>query len=98
MTRGQIVREMLDIFEYECPWIIQFHPEMYILQHAWYRNLKLNTLIYNAKKYLDIVPALRFESRRRWNRPVLWPAYAFAFGLAALVAPAVRTYLRRTRR
>ncbi|HSW47252.1 MAG TPA: ABC transporter substrate-binding protein [Phycisphaerae bacterium] len=97
MTRGQIIREMLDIFEFECPWILQFHPESYTLMHEWYRNLKLNTLIYNAKKYLDVDPELRQQRREEWNRPVMWPAWVFAVIAIALVTPAVRTYLRRTR-
>lgn len=98
MSRGEIIREMLDIFEHECPWIVQYHPQSYVLEQGWYRNLKLCTLIYNAKKYLDVDAEQRFRTRAEWNRPVLWPAYVFAMGLVALVTPAIRTYLRRTRR
>ena len=97
MPRGQIIREMLDIFEFECPWVLHFYPQFYMLEHEWFHNLKLNTLIYNAKKYLDVDPELRFRKRQEWNRPVRWPAYVFAIGLAVLVGPAIRTYLRRTR-
>jgi ABC-type transport system substrate-binding protein len=97
MTRGQIIREMLDIFEYECPWIIQFHSESDALMHCWYHNLKRSTLIYNDKKYMDVDSELRYRKRQEWNRPVVWPAYVFGVALVALVTPAIRTYLRRTR-
>ncbi len=98
MTRGRIIREMLDIFEYECPWVLHFYPQFYMLEHDWFHNLKLNTLIYSAKKYMDVDAELRYRKRQEWNRPVLWPAYGFAIGMAVLLTPAIRTYLRRTRR
>ena len=97
MSRYEIIREMIAIFERECPWIINFHPQTYILLHSWYRNSKPSTLIYNGKKYLDIDPQLRHRKRLAWNRPVRWPAYVFGVLLILLVAPAVRTYIRRTR-
>jgi len=98
MSRYEIIQEMLRIIAYECPWIVQFHPQSYMLVHGWYRNRKPSTLVYNDYKYQDIDPVLRRERRLAWNQPVYWPAYVFAAGFVALLAPAVRTYIRRTRR
>lgn len=97
MSRGEIIREMIAIFEYECPWIVNHHPMSFNLFHSWYHNVKPNTVIYTGAKYRDVDAQLRRELREEWNRPVRWPAWAFVAIVAALVTPAVRTYIRRTR-
>jgi ABC-type transport system substrate-binding protein len=98
MTRYEIIREMIDIFAEECPWVIDLHPMAYVLYHEWYHNVKPTTIIYTTHKFRDIDADLRQERREKWNRPVIWPAWVFAIVLVILIAPAVRTYIRRTRR
>jgi len=97
MTRGEIIREMLGILEHECPWIMDLHPKSYILYHNWYHNVKPSTIIYTNHKYRDIDAKLRRQRREAWNRPVTWPAWVFGAALVLLIAPAVRTYIRKTR-
>ena len=97
MSRAEIIREMIAIFEYECPWIINHYPQTYSLYHEWCRNIKPSTIIYNWHKYRDLDAGLRQERREEWNERELWPAYVLAVTLIALITPAVRTYIRRTR-
>jgi hypothetical protein len=97
-TRYAIIREMIGIFERECPWIINLHPQNYSLYHAWYHNLKPSTFVYTWAKYRDIDTGLRRRGREAWNETTAWPAYVFAISGVLLIAPAVRTYVRRTRR
>jgi hypothetical protein len=97
MSRGEVIREMLDILEYECPWIMDLHPKEYVLYHAWYHNVKPSTIIYTNHKYRDIDAELRRQGREAWNQPVTWPAWALAILLLLLGMPAVRTYIRKTR-
>lgn len=97
MSRYQIIREMIAIFEQECPWIINHHPMSDNLLHGWYYNYKPNTIIYTGRKYRDVDAQLRQAKRAEWNRPVRWPAVVAVVFAMGLLVPAVRTYLRRTR-
>ncbi len=98
MTRGEIIREMIGIVEYESPWIVELHPMAYVLYQEWYHNVKPSTIIYNSHKYRDIDGPVRHQRREERNEPITWPAYTLAAILIILIAPAVRTYVRRTRR
>ena len=97
-SRYEIIREMIGIFERECPWIINLHPHTYSLYHAWYHNLKPSTFVYTWAKYRDVDVDLRRKCREEWNGMILWPAWVFAIAIVLLIAPAVRTYIRQTRR
>ena len=88
------LRALRAIVEEECPWIPLFHPEDYALLQGWLGNLKPTGLTVPVFKYYRVDPAPRAERRAAWNRPVRWPAFALAGGLALLVAAGVVTYLR----
>jgi len=92
--RLELIREMRAILEHERPWIELFHRENYALYHAWMRNVKPAGLSLPTAKYADLDPAQRKRLRETWNRPVVWPAWALAAGLLALVVPGVVTFLR----
>jgi ABC-type transport system substrate-binding protein len=92
--RLAMIREMLAILETERPWIELFHPEDYALYHGWLRNVKPAGMAFPTLKYRDLDPALREEQRRKWNRPVTWPAYALLAAGIAIVLPGVRTFFR----
>ena len=92
--RLAIIRKMRGIVEEQCPWIPMFHPEDYVLRHAWVQNLKSAGLSVPTLKYRDLDPALRREKRAEWNKPVVWPAYALGLLMAMLIVPGVLTFLR----
>jgi len=92
--RLERIREMRELLERERPWIELFHREQVRLEHEWLRNLVLAGVVGPTDKYLDVDPARRGELRRRWNEPIVWPAWVLAALGAAVVAPGVRTYLR----
>ena len=92
--RLELIRELCEILAEERPWIELFHRESYVLYHGWMRNVKPAGLSYPQAKYQDIDAHQRAELRETWNRPIVWPAYALALTVVALVVPAIRTYLR----
>ncbi len=93
----ELIRKMRAILEEERPWIELYHMEEYKLVQGWLKNVKASGLSMPAYKYYDIDVAERAQRRREWNRPLLWPLFALAFAVVALVAPGVRTYLRERR-
>lgn len=96
-TRLQIIRQMLDIARRDAPWAWGFHPKQFILHHAWYKNVKPNLMAHNTMMYKRIDPALRAESRREWNQPVIWPVILVVLILAISLIPAIMTYRRKER-
>ncbi|MDN5849279.1 MAG: ABC transporter substrate-binding protein [Nitrococcus sp.] len=95
--RQRLIDRMLHIVRRDAPWVWGFYPSSFVLHHAWYHNLKPNTMAQNTVKYIRIDPKLRAEKRQEWNRPVIWPLVGlFALVLVALVTGVV-AYRRRER-
>ncbi len=88
------IREMTAILEHERPWIELFHQEDYSLYHGWVRNVKPMGISTPTYQYRDIDPDLRAKQRRKWNEPIVWPAWALLFATVLIVVPGIRTYLR----
>jgi len=95
--RQAVIDRMLAILHHDAPWAGGFHPKDFALAHQWVSNRKPNKLANNTLKYQRVDAALRERLRREWNRPVLLPLGLGALALAALLAPAVRTWRRRER-
>ena len=95
--RQALIDKMVAIVRHDTPWAAGFHPKQFALYHAWYGNVKPNLMANNTIKYIKIDPALRTASRRKWNRPVVWPVVATVLALTAAVTPAVVAYRRRER-
>ncbi len=92
--RIELIGEMRAILERERPWIELFHPESYGLYQPWVVNVKPLGMSFSTIKYRDVDPQRRAQLRREWNQPVLWPAYALAILVVALVVPGVVTFFR----
>ncbi len=93
----ELIRKMRGILEQEAPWIPLFHPETYALYHGFVHNVKVSGLSVPTSKYRDIDADVRQEQRRAWNKPILWPAFAFGLLAIALFVPGLRTYLKERR-
>lgn len=93
--RLQIIQQMLEIARRDAPWIWGFHPKQFILHHAWYKNVKPNLMAHNTMMYKRIDPELRYESRRKWNQPVIWPVVLVFAVLIISIIPALVTYRRK---
>ena len=85
---------MLEIVEYERPWIELTHRESYALYHEWIRNVKPAGISFPSGKYVDVDPELRSRRRREWNQPITWPAYVLGVAGVALVIPGIVTFFR----
>jgi len=93
--RQQIIKQMLEIARRDAPWIWGFHPKQFILHHAWYHNVKPNLMAHNTMMYKRIDPELRYESRRKWNQPVIWPVVVVALILLVSIIPGIISYRRK---
>ncbi len=96
-TKLALIREARTILEEERPWIELFHPEDYTLYHGWLANVKSSGLSNPTLKYYDVAPTVRRGAQRAWNRPILWPGFALALVLSAVLVPGIRTYLKERR-
>ena len=88
---------MTDIARRDAPWLWGFHPKQFSLFHAWFHNVKLNSMANNTLKYKRIDPALRSASRHDWNHPVLWPLVILLLVVVVSMVPALITYRRKLR-
>ncbi len=93
--RAELIARMMGIARRDAPWAWGYFPKQFSLHHAWYKNAKPNLMANNSLKYRRIDPALRAELQAQWNRPVLWPLYAFGGLLLLIVLPAYIGYRRR---
>jgi ABC-type transport system substrate-binding protein len=92
--RTQKIAEMRAILERERPWIELLHSESYALYHGWLHNVKPAGLSLPTGKYADVDPELRRARREAWNRPIVWPAWAFAAAFVLVVTPGIVTFFR----
>ena len=97
-ARQTLIDEMVEISRRDAPWVWGFYPKAFTLRHSWLSNAKPNLMANNGLKYLRVDPALREQKRQAWNQPVLWPIWALAAGLLALLLPAGWNYWRREHR
>lgn len=67
--RIEIIRRMIKILEWDCPWVPNYHPEGYSLSHQWCGNMKEHGPGQNLLKYRKVDPAIRAKLREEWNRP-----------------------------
>jgi ABC-type transport system substrate-binding protein len=95
--RQAIIDRMMDIARHDAPWVWGFFPKQFSLHHSWVKNSKPNLMANNALKYRRLDPALRLELQNEWNRPVLWPLYAFAILVVIIILPAVVGFRRQQR-
>ena len=95
--RFGIIQQMNAIAQHDAPWLWGFHPKEFILHHGWFSNVKPNLMARNTLMYQRIDPQLREQSRRVWNRPVVWPVLVVLVILLVGIIPAVITYRRKER-
>ncbi|MBK1718807.1 ABC transporter substrate-binding protein [Thiocystis violacea] len=95
--RQAMLDRMIEIARTDAPWIWGFHPKAFSLHHRWLHNAHPNQMANNSLKYRRLDPESRQEARRDWNQPVLWPLWAIAALVAALVLPVVWMVRRRER-
>lgn len=95
--RQAIVDRMVRIARRDAPWLWGFHPVAFSLHHHWYKNAKPNLMSNNTLKYKRIDPVARYEARRKWNKPVVWPLILLAVLFVVSIIPAWITYKRRER-
>ncbi len=93
--RARLVAAMVELWRRDAVWMNYFHPQEFYLNHQWVHNTKRHGISKATLKYIRLDEALREESRRAWNQPVVWPLFAGAAGLSALLLPGVVAYRRR---
>ena len=95
--REAIVAEMVDLLRKDAVWLYAFYPKNIYLNNSWVYNNKRHGISKNTLKYVRIDEALREQKRAEWNQPVIWPLYAAALLVIALLLPGIIAYRRRLR-
>jgi len=95
--RLAIIRRMKHILQRDAPWVFGYHPKSFGLYHEWARNVKPREIGLGGLRYFRVEASTREQSRREWNRPVIWPILLFVGLLALGSVPAVVTAWRRER-
>jgi ABC-type transport system substrate-binding protein len=90
--RQSIIDQMLSIARRDAPWLWGLHPKQFSLYHSWFSNAKPNLMANNTLKYKRIDPQLRYEKRKAWNNPVLWPVISLVILFILAFIPAIKTY------
>lgn len=93
--RLAIINEMIDIVQYDAPWIWGIHPTQYSLHHAWIYPTKINPLANSSLKYVQINPTLRAEKRESWNQPHVGAIFIIFFVIILIFIPIIRLYLKK---
>lgn len=96
--RQAIIDRMVNILRQDAPWLWGYHPKVYGLYHAWYKNIKPNRIAHNNLKYLSIDIDLREKKRQEWNSPVFWPIVSVLAILGVGLIPAIIAFRRREKK
>ena len=84
-ARRRIIDEMLKLARRDSPWIWGFHPQAYVLGHAWMGNGKPNLMARNSVKYRRLDASLRVKRQAKWNAPIIAPVLGSLLGLGFVV-------------
>lgn len=95
--RQVLIQEMIAILRSDCPWIWGFFPQSFVLSNPWNSPNKPSGVALNVVKYASLDPIMREKLRLEWNKPLLWPFFAFIAILLIIIAPAVVGYINSTR-
>lgn len=93
--RLQIVRQLNDILNEDCPQILNFHKAYYTAVQPWAPRTNSNLMLEGGIKFAYVDPAVRVEKRRDWNRKPLWPLGLLGVLVVAGVTAAVQVNRRR---
>ncbi len=96
-TRGEIIKEMVQLVEEECPWIPVNHRETYFLFHQWLLDVKPYPMSDSMTRYYTVEREERSVLREVWNRPIRWPVVVVVAGVLLFLIPGIIT-IRRERR
>jgi len=92
--RTAIYEQMTRIVADRVPWVTRVHRIRLNLSHRWLHGYKYTEVNDQHIPYVWVDDELRDASVAEWNRPVLWPLFAFAGVTLVLV---VGTVARRRR-
>tara|TARA_R110002110_G_scaffold92420_2_gene241232 strand:+ start:15447 stop:17618 length:2172 start_codon:yes stop_codon:yes gene_type:complete len=95
--RETIVARMVELFREDAVWLFAYYPKDIYLNNSWVHNNKRHGISKSTLKYVRIDESLREQKRAEWNQPVIWPLYAGAVLLLALLLPGIIAYRRRLR-
>ena len=95
--RQHVINQMIEILRTDAPWIWGYHPKLFLLHYAWFKNIKPHLMAHNTLKYHKLDPELRAQKVEQWNRPRVWPLVVMFLILVGFLLPAIALYYRRLR-
>lgn len=93
--RKALIEQALDVLQHDAPHVWQYYPELYMLCHEWYRNVKPHQMTRNTMRFRRIDPEMRVARQKKWNRSVYWPIVVMGLlAVVAIVPAGIRKYKR----
>lgn len=93
--KAALIDEMIRTVQNDAPWSFGYSPKEAAALHRWVKNAKPTATVRDSLQYFKVDAAQRSNRIRRWNRPVLWPAFLLAAVVVLLAGAAVRFHGRR---
>ena len=93
--KAALIDEMIRTVQNDAPWSFGYSPKEAAALHRWVKNAKPTATVRDSLQYFKVDAAERSNRIRRWNRPVLWPAFLLAAVVVLLAGAAVRFHGRR---
>ena len=84
--REDIIKKMLEIVQYDSPWIWGYHPKSFSLSHKWVENIESNLMANNTLKYKKINNSIRKKDIKVWNKANFSLLYIVLFLVTAFIA------------
>lgn len=84
--REDIIKKMLEIVQYDSPWIWGYHPKSFSLSHKWVENIESNLMANNTLKYKKINNSIRKKDIKVWNKANFSLLYIVLFLITAFIA------------
>lgn len=66
-ARAVLINKMVAIFQEDTPWFGILYGESYQLSQSWMAPTKINGMINNGLKYIQLNPENRFKLQKKWN-------------------------------
>ena len=97
-ARQALINKMVQILQYDAPWIGQFSPKDFLLRQQWVGPAKLDAMGNNTLKYQWIEPSLRVEKQAEWNKPKTWPLFLILGLLVIVLLPVAIEFWKKQHR
>lgn len=93
--RLKVVHKCVAILQHDAPWVFGFYAKSCGLTHAWLNKRKINPILNNNLKYINLNHNLRERSQGLWNRAELKYLYIVVLVLVGIFGLGLFSYSQK---